>query len=73
MPRKEEPTVVPTFLHRQCGTRVIDTSRMVGTQPEDDNWPRDVWLILPYCPACKRLISFVQLQCLTCSTPSAKV
>jgi hypothetical protein len=45
------------MIHRNCGGKVRLVSRTVISRPEDQNWPQDVMVLLPWCRACGRVIS----------------
>lgn len=46
-----------TILHTECQTAVRFETRTVNTRPNDQCWPKNIDLELPYCPRCKRLLN----------------
>jgi hypothetical protein len=48
--------------HTLCGTELVGVGRAVLTQPEDNGWPKDNQIRVPYCPTCRKLVTIDHVQ-----------
>lgn len=50
------------IVHVDCGTEVEFERRGVLTQPSDEGWPKNVQVLVYFCPACRKLVDATHVR-----------